>query len=58
MFVVFNEQIKIVPSSISHIPRALSVSISAMMSPGLTLSPGLTYHLAELPSSMVGDRGH
>src|SRR6185503_1353725 len=34
---------------------ALSVSISAMMSPGLTVWPSLTSHLASLPSSMVGD---
>src|SRR5262245_47923831 len=35
---------------------ALSVSISAMMSPGLTAWPSFTSHLASLPSSMVGDR--
>ena len=34
---------------------ALSVSISAMMSPGLTVWPSLTSHLASLPSSMVGE---
>ena len=34
---------------------ALSVSISAMMSPGLMVWPSLTSHLASLPSSMVGD---
>src|SRR5262245_41522386 len=35
---------------------ALSVSISAMMSPGFTCWPSATSHLASLPSSMVGDR--
>ena len=35
---------------------ALSVSISAITSPDLTVSPGLTCHLASVPSSMVGDR--
>jgi hypothetical protein len=34
---------------------ALSVSISAMMSPALTVWPSLTSHLASLPSSMVGE---
>ena len=34
---------------------ALSVSISAMMSPGLMVWPSLTSHLASLPSSMVGE---
>ena len=34
---------------------ALSVSISAMISPAETLSPSLTSHLARLPSSMVGE---
>ena len=34
---------------------ALSVSISAMMSPALTCWPSLMSHLASLPSSMVGD---
>src|SRR5512147_1823887 len=34
---------------------ALSVSISAMMSPDLTSSPSLTCHLASLPTSMVGE---
>jgi hypothetical protein len=29
--------------------------ISAMTSPGFTVSPSLTSHLASLPSSMVGD---
>src|SRR5690606_32280254 len=35
---------------------ALSVSISAITSPGETLSPSLTSHLARLPSSIVGER--
>ena len=35
---------------------ALSVSISAITSPALTVSPTLTCHLARVPSSMVGDR--
>src|SRR5262249_43957741 len=34
---------------------ALSVSISAMTSPGFTSWPSATSHLASLPSSMVGD---
>src|ERR1700730_17311583 len=34
---------------------ALSVSISARMSPVLTLSPSCLSHLARLPFSMVGD---
>jgi hypothetical protein len=34
---------------------ALSVSISASTSPGLTVSPSLTSHLESFPSSMVGD---
>ena len=34
---------------------ALSVSISAITSPGFTVSPSFTSHLASLPSSMVGD---
>src|SRR5260221_14538252 len=34
---------------------ALSVSISAMMSPALTGSPSFFSHLARLPFSMVGD---
>src|SRR5690606_37425139 len=46
----------IVPSSTaSNSIVALSVSISAMMSPDLTTSPSLTSHLASVPSSMVGD---
>ena len=35
---------------------ALSVSISAMMSPAATESPSRTFHLASVPSSMVGER--
>ncbi len=34
---------------------ALSVSISAITSPDLTLSPSFLSHLARLPFSMVGD---
>src|SRR6516162_5591376 len=34
---------------------ALSVSISAMTSPVLTVSPSFLSHLARLPFSMVGD---
>src|SRR5713101_544821 len=34
---------------------ALSVSISAITSPGWTLSPSFLSHLARLPFSMVGD---
>ncbi len=34
---------------------ALSVSISAMMSPALTGSPSFFSHLARLPFSMVGE---
>src|SRR5262245_12933781 len=34
---------------------ALSVSISAMMSPGLIACPSVTSHLASLPSSIVGE---
>src|SRR5215203_6250486 len=34
---------------------ALSVSISAMMSPDLTVSPSFFSHLARLPFSIVGD---
>ena len=55
-----------VPSATSSLPTlpsstastsmvALSVSISAMMSPALMVWPSLTSHLASLPSSMVGD---
>ena len=47
----------ITPSSTaSNSIVALSVSISANMSPELTLSPSLTSHLATVPTSMVGDR--
>ena len=47
----------ILPSSTaSNSIVALSVSISARMSPDLTVSPSFTCHLASLPSSMVGDR--
>ena len=46
-----------VPSSTASTSMvALSVSISAMTSPGEIASPSLTSHLARLPSSMVGDR--
>ena len=46
----------IVPSSTaSNSIVALSVSISARMSPEVTLSPSLTSHLASVPSSMVGE---
>ena len=34
---------------------ALSVSISAIMSPDLTLSPSFLSHLARLPFSIVGE---
>ncbi len=34
---------------------ALSVSISAITSPDLTLSPSFFSHLARLPFSIVGD---
>ena len=44
-----------VPSSTaSNSIVALSVSISAMMSPEDTVSPSLTSHLASVPSSIVG----
>ena len=47
----------IVPSSTaSNSIVALSVSISARMSPEETVSPSLTSHLASVPSSIVGDR--
>ena len=42
-------------STLSTSMVALSVSISANTSPGLTVSPSLTSHLESLPSSMVGD---
>src|SRR5262249_2169604 len=46
----------ITPSSIaSYSMVALSVSISARMSPALTRSPSFLSHLAMLPFSMVGD---
>ena len=46
-----------VPSSTASTSMvALSVSISAITSPGETLSPSLTSHLARLPSSIVGER--
>ena len=56
-----------VPAAISNLPTvpsstastsmvALSVSISAMISPDFTFCPSTTSHLASLPSSMVGDR--
>jgi len=35
---------------------ALSVSISAMMSPALTASPSFFSHLETLPSVIVGER--
>src|SRR5665213_2777175 len=45
-----------VPSSTaSYSIVALSVSISAMMSPDLILSPSFLSHLARLPFSIVGD---
>ncbi len=45
-----------VPSSTASTSMvALSVSISAMMSPGLTLSPSFFSHFARLPFSIVGD---
>ena len=42
-------------STASNSIVALSVSISARMSPDLTVSPSLTSHLASLPSSIVGE---
>ena len=45
-----------VPSSAASTSMvALSVSISAMTSPALTVSPSFFTHLARLPFSMVGD---
>src|SRR5262249_19821368 len=45
-----------VPASIaSYSIVALSVSISAITSPGLTLSPSFLNHFVRLPFSMVGD---
>nr|MBC6967143.1 hypothetical protein [Roseobacter litoralis] len=43
-------------STASNSIVALSVSISAMMSPEETVSPSFTCHLAKVPSSMVGLR--
>src|SRR5205807_9834344 len=43
-------------STASNSMVALSVSISARISPEWTSSPSLTSHFASLPSSMVGDR--
>ena len=46
-----------IPSSTaSNSIVALSVSISAMMSPEETVSPSLTSHFASVPSSIVGER--
>src|SRR5215469_14784390 len=42
-------------STASNSIVALSVSISARMSPECTSSPSFTSHLASLPSSMVGE---
>src|SRR5437868_772777 len=45
-----------VPSSTASTSMvALSVSISAITSPGLTFSPSFLSHLARLPFSIVGD---
>src|SRR6185437_10257983 len=45
-----------VPSSTASTSMvALSVSISAITSPDLTLSPSFLSHLARLPFSIVGD---
>ena len=47
----------IVPSSMASTSMvALSVSISAITSPGATLSPSFTNQRARLPSSIVGER--
>ena len=47
----------IIPSSTaSNSIVALSVSISARISPELTLSPSATSHFANVPSSIVGER--
>ena len=52
--------IKILPmipsSTASNSIVALSVSISAKMSPDFTVSPSLTIHLDKVPSSIVGER--
>jgi hypothetical protein len=46
----------IMPSSTaSNSIVALSVSISARMSPAETVSPSFTSHLASVPSSIVGE---
>jgi len=42
-------------STASNSIVALSVSISARISPDFTESPSLTSHLASLPSSIVGE---
>src|SRR3546814_7012167 len=42
-------------SAASNSIVALSVSISARMSPGFTASPGFTSHLASVPFSIVGE---
>ena len=47
---------KMPSSTASNSIVALSVSISAMMSPDLTASPSFFSHFASVPSSMVGDR--
>ena len=45
------------PSSIdSNSIVALSVSISAIISPAIMLSPTFLYHFATLPSVIVGDK--
>ncbi|MGY4359240.1 hypothetical protein ACVW0J_005733 [Bradyrhizobium sp. i1.7.7] len=45
-----------VPSSVASTSMvALSVSISAMTSPDLIVSPSFFSHLARLPFSIVGD---
>src|SRR5580704_930104 len=49
--------LSIVPSSTASTSMvALSVSISAITSPDLTVSPSFLSHLARLPFSIVGDR--
>ena len=46
----------IYPSSCTSNPtEALSVSISQITSPGLTLSPSFTAHFIRFPFSIVGD---
>ena len=44
-------------STASNSIVALSVSISAMIWPDLTVSPSLTSHFASVPSSIVGRQG-